>query len=266
MKISKHTFLVSGGASGLGRACCEDIVAQGGHVAVLDQNEENGQEFVKTLGSAAQFFVCDVLESESIAKAVQGTVEWANQSGKTIGGAITAAGVALPAPLTLEEIVNRHGTPFSIDDFDFVVGVNLRGTIDLARQTCEAMVKTKRESADSDHGVIIMVASSAAFDGQNGQVSYSASKGAIRSLTLPMARDLGRYGIRAMTIAPSLFETGMTSAMPDKVRKNLENTFVFPTRSGRAPEFASLVRQIIENEMLNGEVIRLDGASRMPKI
>lgn len=164
------------------------------------------------------------------------------------------------------QIVNRHGEPFSIDDFDFVIGVNLRGTIDLARQTCAAMIKTKRESPDSDHGVIIMVASSAAFDGQNGQVSYSASKGAIRSLTLPMARDLGRYGIRAMTIAPSLFETGMTSAMPDKVRKNLENTFVFPTRSGRAPEFASLVRQIIENEMLNGEVIRLDGASRMPKI
>ncbi|KAF1737524.1 hypothetical protein MY4038_009016 [Beauveria bassiana] len=261
MKISNHTFLVSGGASGLGRACCEDIVAQGGHVAVLDQNEENGQEFIKTLGSAARFFVCDVLESESIAKAVQGTAEWAKQSGKTIGGAITAAGVALPAP-----IVNRHGEPFSIDDFDFVVGVNLRGTIDLARQTCAAMVKTKRESPDSDHGIIIMVASSAAFDGQNGQVSYSASKGAIRSLTLPMARDLGRYGIRAMTIAPSLFETGMTSAMPDKIRKNLENTFVFPTRSGRAPEFASLVRQIIENEMLNGEVIRLDGASRMPKI
>lgn len=128
------------------------------------------------------------------------------------------------------------------------------------------MIKSKRESPESDHGVIIMVASSAAFDGQSGQVAYSASKGAIRSLTLPLARDLGRYGIRAMAIAPSLFDTGMTSAMSDKVRRNLEDTFVFPARSGRPPEFASLVRSIIENEMLNGEVIRLDGGSRMAKI
>ncbi len=164
------------------------------------------------------------------------------------------------------KLIDRHGSPFSLDDFDFVLGVNLRGTIDLARQTCEQIVKVKRESPDADHGVIIMVASSAAFDGQNGQVSYSASKGAIASLTLPMARDLGRHGIRANTIAPSLFETGMTSAMPPKVRKNLESTFVFPTRSGRPDEFAQLARHIIENEMLNGTVIRLDGATRMAKM
>lgn len=146
------------------------------------------------------------------------------------------------------------------------MNVNLRGTIDLARQTCAAMIKNKRESPDSDHGVIIMVASAAAYDGQQGQISYSASKGAVRSLTLPMARDLGRHGIRAVTIAPNLFETGMTAPMPDKVRKSIASTFVFPNRAGNPPEFAILARHIIENQMLNGETIRLDGASRLAKM
>lgn len=146
------------------------------------------------------------------------------------------------------------------------MNVNVRGTVDLIRQTCAEIVKDTTSPPEEDRGVVIMVASSAAFDGQNGQVSYSASKGAITALTLPMARDLGRHGIRAVTIAPSLFETRMTSVMSPKVRKNLEATFVFPRRGGRPDEFASTARHCIENEMLNGTVIRLDGATRMPKI
>lgn len=152
-----------------------------------------------------------------------------------------------------------------MDDFDFVMNVNLRGTIDLIRQTAEQLLKVDVPEGE-DRGVFIMVASSAAFDGQNGQISYSASKGAITALTLPLARDLGRHSIRAVTIAPSLFETRMTSVMSPKVRKNLESTFVFPKRAGRADEFAQLAKQCIENEMLNGTVIRLDGATRMAKM
>lgn len=146
------------------------------------------------------------------------------------------------------------------------MGVNVRGTIDLARQTCAEIVKNSPFPASEDRGIIIMVASSAAFDGQNGQVSYSASKGAITALTLPLARDVGRHGIRAVTIAPSLFETRMTSVMSDKVRQSLEKTFVFPKRAGRPDEFAATARHCIENEMLNGTVIRLDGATRMTKM
>lgn len=151
-----------------------------------------------------------------------------------------------------------------MDDFDFVLNVNLRGTVDLVRQTVEQLAKTDPVGPDEERGVIIMVASSAAFDGQKGQVSYSASKGAITAMTLPMARDLARYGIRVVTIAPSLFESRMTSMMPPKVRKSLEGAMEFPRRAGRPAEFAQLARQSIENVMLNGVVMRLDGAMRMP--
>lgn len=145
-----------------------------------------------------------------------------------------------------------------------MLNVNLRGTIDLVRQTLEHLAKVSPTEPDSERGIVIMVASSAAFDGQKGQVSYSASKGAVTAMTLPMARDLARYGIRVVTIAPSLFESGMTSLMSDKVRQSLERSMEFPRRSGQPHEFAQLVRQAVENVMLNGVVIRLDGAMRMP--
>ena len=162
------------------------------------------------------------------------------------------------------QILDRHGAAFSLDDFDFVLNVNLRGTIDLVRQSLELLAQVNPSSPDGERGVVVMVASSAAFDGQKGQVSYSASKGAVTAMTLPMARDLARYGIRVVTIAPSLFESRMTGMMPEKVRKSLEGAMEFPRRAGQPAEFAQLVRQGIENVMLNGVVIRLDGAMRMP--
>jgi NAD(P)-dependent dehydrogenase (short-subunit alcohol dehydrogenase family) len=161
-------------------------------------------------------------------------------------------------------MLDRHGKAFSLDDFDFVVNVNLRGTIDLVRQTLEHLAQAEPIGPDSERGVIVMVASSAAFDGQKGQVSYSASKGAVTAMTLPMARDLARYGIRVVTVAPSLFDSRMTSMMPDRVKKSLEGAMEFPKRAGQPAEFAQLVRQGIENIMLNGVTIRLDGAMRMP--
>ncbi|KID83047.1 3-hydroxyacyl-CoA dehydrogenase [Metarhizium guizhouense ARSEF 977] len=259
MKIENRTFLISGGASGLGKACALELIKNGANVALLDMNED-GHELVKEAGSSAKFFVCDVLNTESITKAVQGTAEWAKASNKPIGGVIPAAGVSTPAT-----ILDRDGAPFSLDDVDFVLGVNLRGTLDLVRQGVAEIAKTE-EGPDGERGIVIMVASSAAFDGQKGQISYSASKGAVAAMTLPMARDLARFGIRVVTIAPSLFETRMTSMMSGKVRKSLEATFEFPKRSGQPEEFAGLVKHSIENVMLNGTVIRLDGGSRPSKI
>lgn len=163
-----------------------------------------------------------------------------------------------------DQILDRKGKGFDLDDFDFVINVNLRGTIDLIRQSLEHLAVVTPSDPDSERGVIVMVASSAAFDGQKGQVSYSASKGAVAAMTLPMARDLARYGIRVITVAPSLFDSRMTSMMSDKVRKSLEGAMEFPRRAGQPNEFAILVRHSIENIMLNGTVIRLDGAMRMP--
>ncbi|OTB05087.1 hypothetical protein M426DRAFT_320138 [Hypoxylon sp. CI-4A] len=260
MKLEDRTFVVSGGASGLGQACVEEICRNGGYVAVLDVNKENGDAVVKTLPDGkAKFFICDVLETDSIAAAVKGIVEWIQKTGKPLGGIIPAAGVGNPST-----ILDREGNAFSMETFDFVVNINLRGTIDLVRQCLVHLAKTEPVGANQERGVVIMVASVAAFDGQKGQVSYSASKGAVAAMTLPMTRDLSRYGIRCVTIAPGVFESRMTAAMPKKIFKGLETVMEFPRRAGLPEEFAQLVRQVIENSMLNGTVIRLDGGLRMP--
>jgi 3-hydroxyacyl-CoA dehydrogenase / 3-hydroxy-2-methylbutyryl-CoA dehydrogenase len=151
-----------------------------------------------------------------------------------------------------------------ISSIDFVININLRGTLDLIRLSLPHIIASKPAKPDGERGVLILVSSSAAFDGQPGQVAYSASKGAIASLTLPLARDIARYGVRVVTIAPSLFESRMTSVLPEKARKSLERVMEFPVRAGKPEEFANLVRQGFENTMLNGTVIRLDGAMRMP--
>ncbi|KAI1463151.1 3-hydroxyacyl-CoA dehydrogenase [Daldinia caldariorum] len=260
MKIEGRTFVVSGGASGLGQACVEEICRSGGNATVLDLNEENGNAVVNKLPSGTgKFFVCDVLDTESIAAAVKGTVEWAQKTGKPLGGVIPAAGVGNPTT-----ILDRDGNAFSMESFDFVVNINLRGTIDLIRQCLVHIAKTEPVGPDKERGVVIMVASVAAFDGQKGQVSYAASKGAVAALTLPMARDLARYGIRCVTIAPGVFESRMTAVMPKKLFKGLEAVMEFPKRAGQPEEFAQLARHVIENSMLNGTVIRLDGGLRMP--
>ncbi|KAH8682077.1 short chain dehydrogenase [Xylariales sp. PMI_506] len=259
MKIEGRTFIISGGASGLGQACVEEIIKAGGYVSILDMNEENGAALVSKLGSQSKFFVCNVLETQSIQAAVDGTIEWIKSTGKPLGGVIPAAGVSLPATM-----LDRNGNALSLEDFEFVMNVNVRGTIDLVRKSLVHLAKSEPVAPDGERGVVIMVASAAAFDGQMGQVSYSASKGAVRSMTLPMARDLSRYGIRVVTVAPSLFESRMTSMMSGKVRASLEKSMEFPKRSGQPEEFAALVRHSIENIMLNGTVLRLDGAMRMP--
>ncbi|KAI1756888.1 short chain dehydrogenase [Xylaria castorea] len=271
MKIEGRTFVVSGGASGLGQAAVEEICRNGGNVAILDLNEELGAEVVKLLPKGTgKFFVCDVLETESIAAAVTGVVEWIEKTGKPMGGIVPAAGVGNPST-----ILDRNGDAFSLDSFDFVVNINLRGTVDLVRQCLVHLAKTQPAGDDQERGIVIMVASVAAFDGQKGQVAYAASKGAVASMTLPMTRDLARSMLRdveistnvflcTQTIAPGIFESRMTAVMPKKLFEGLATVMEFPRRAGKPAEFAQLVKQIIENPMLNGTVIRLDGGLRMP--
>ncbi|KOS17577.1 3-hydroxyacyl-CoA dehydrogenase type-2 [Escovopsis weberi] len=262
MRIRNRTFIISGGASGLGKATAHEIIVNGGHAAILDLGDSTtGQSLEEEFGQAAKLFQCNVLHSDQIAHAVEGAVAWARQTGKPLGGVIPAAGVSLPAT-----VLDRRGQALDLDGVDFVLGVNLRGTIDLVRQSVVHLAKVPPEEPDGERGVVILVSSSSAFDGQYGQVSYAASKGAVASMVLPMSRDLARHGIRVVAIAPSFFESNMTKQMSQKVRKSLEDTFVFPKRAGDPSEFSSMVRHIIENIMLNGAVLRLDGGSRPSKI
>lgn len=235
-------------------------MAAGANVTILDMNKDGGLALVKELSTdRAKFFLTDVSSTESIAAAVQGTLAWAKQTEKEIGGVVAAAGVSNPA-----KIIDRHGEPLDMKGFDFVMDINVRGSIDLVRQVLPHLSQVKPESPDGERGIIFLVSSSAAFDGQPGQVAYSASKGALVSLTLPLTRDLARYGIRVVTLAPSLFDSGMTALMSDKVRASLTGVMEFPKRPGKPEEFARVVREGVENSMLNGVVIRLDGGMRMP--
>lgn len=161
-------------------------------------------------------------------------------------------------------MLDKKGNPLPLESLDFVLGINLRGTVDLVRQVLPHLSAAPPTGPDGERGVVVMVSSAAAFDGQMGQVAYAASKGAVAAMTLPMARDLSRVGVRVVTVAPSIFETGMSAMLSEKVRRGLEKAMEFPARAGRPDEFASLARHAIENSMLNGVVIRLDGATRMP--
>ncbi|KAL2255364.1 hypothetical protein VTK26DRAFT_3513 [Humicola hyalothermophila] len=259
MKIAGRTFVVSGGASGLGRACVESIIAAGGNAMILDMNTALGSSLAAELGPSARFLECDVTSTSSIAACVAATVAWTEQTGFPLGGLIPAAGVG-SASLMLD----KHLEPAPIEAIDFVLSVNLRGTLDLVRQFLPHLARAPAEGADGERGVVVMVASAAAFEGQMGQVAYAASKGAVAAATLPLARDLSRFGIRVVTIAPSMFDSAMTALLSDKVKAGLRKAMEFPVRPGRPEEFASLVKQAVENIMLNGVVIRLDGATRMP--
>lgn len=165
--------------------------------------------------------------------------------------------------LIVVQIVDRHGTPFDMESVDLVLQVNLRGTLDLVRQVLPEMCRVKPLPPDGERGVVVLVSSASAYDGQPGQVAYAASKGAVASMTLPMTRDLAEHGIRVVAIAPGPFQTSMTAQLSEKVWTRLLRAAEFPPRPGKPPEFATLVKHVIENDMLNGEVIRLDGGMRM---
>jgi NAD(P)-dependent dehydrogenase (short-subunit alcohol dehydrogenase family) len=249
MHIQDNVFIVTGGASGLGAATARMLAANGATVVIADVQAEAGQALAEEL--KGQFVRCDVTQ-EADAQAVVDTAVGLG----TLRGLVNCAGVA-PAVKT----VGKDGA-HPLDVFQRAVNINLVGTFNMARLAAEAMGKTE-PAEHGERGIIINTASVAAFDGQMGQAAYASSKAAVAGLTLPMARDLSRNGIRVMTIAPGIFETPMLMNMPQEVRDSLGKMVPFPPRLGLPTEFAHLARAIIENVMLNGETIRLDGAIRM---
>jgi NAD(P)-dependent dehydrogenase (short-subunit alcohol dehydrogenase family) len=253
MQIKDRVFLVTGAASGLGAATARLLIANGASVVLADVNREAGETLARHMGPAAGFALTDVT-SESDARAA---IAFAHQTHGHLHGLINCAGVA-PG----EKILAREG-PHSLDTFSRAVSINLIGTFNMLRLAAEAIAK-EPAGEDGERGVIINTASIAAYDGQVGQAAYAASKGGVAALTLPAARELARHGIRVVTIAPGVFETPMVSAFPPEVQLSLAKNIPFPQRLGRPEEYAALVRHILENRMINGEVIRLDGALRMP--
>ncbi len=252
MNIEHKVFLVSGAASGLGAATAEMLVAAGARVMLVDLNADAVAAQAERLGPQARSVVANIVDEQAAQAAVQAAVKaWGS-----LHGLVNCAGIVRG-----EKILGKQG-PHGLDSFSQVINVNLLGSFNLLRLAAAAMAETA-PNADGERGVIINTASAAAFDGQIGQAAYAASKGAIVSLTLPAARELARFGIRVMTIAPGIFETPMMAGMSDEVRASLAAGVPFPPRLGKPAEYAALVRHIIENSMLNGEVIRLDGALRM---
>lgn len=251
MNIHNNTFLVTGGSSGLGAACVRRLAGQGAQVVIADVNEADGQALAEELGPAVHFVLTDVTDEDS----VKGAVSRASASG-TLRGVINCAGVAIA-----KKVVGRDG-PHDLDSFGTVINVNLMGTFNVIRLAAAAMAQSEPEDG-GERGVIINTASVAAFEGQIGQAAYSASKGGVVGMTLPIARELARSGIRVVTIAPGIFDTPMLAGLPEKARQSLGEQVPFPSRLGTPAEYAALAQHIIENAMINGEVIRLDGALRM---
>jgi len=254
MQVEGHTFLISGGGSGLGAACARAFIGAGANVVIADLNAEAGESVAADLGQAARFRRTDVADEAS----VQGAVDLAVGEFGALHGAINCAGVAIA-----ERVLDREGQPNPLARFAFVVGVNLIGTYNVIRLAAAAIARNSPEGADGERGVIVNTASVAAFDGQIGQAAYAASKGGVAAITLPIARELARHGIRVATIAPGLFDTPMLAGLPEPARQSLGQQVPFPPRLGHPDEYAALARHIVENPMLNGEVIRLDGAIRM---
>lgn len=250
MQIENKVFIVTGGASGLGAASAELLVSAGAKVMLVDMNAEAVAAQAQRLG--AKSVVADISNEAAAEAAVQATLD----AFGSLNGLINCAGIVRG-----EKILGKTG-PHALSSFAQVINVNLIGSFNMLRLAAAAIAESEA-NADGERGVIINTASVAAFDGQIGQAAYSASKGAIASLTLPAARELARFGIRVMTIAPGIFETPMMAGMTAEVRDSLAAGVPFPPRLGKPAEYAALVRHIIENSMLNGEVIRLDGALRM---
>lgn len=252
MLVRNKVFVVTGGGSGLGAAVSRMLAAESAHVVIADVNADAGEAVAHDLGEAARFVRTDVTSDVEGTAAVATAVEAFGH----LHGLVNCAGIA-PG----ERVLGRDG-PHRLESFIRAVGINLIGTFNMIRLAAAA-IQNEEPDSEGERGVIINTASVAAFDGQIGQAAYAASKGGVVAMTLPIARELARLGIRVVSIAPGIFETPMMAGMPPETQEALGKSVPFPPRLGRPAEFAALVRHICENSMLNGEVIRLDGALRM---
>jgi NAD(P)-dependent dehydrogenase (short-subunit alcohol dehydrogenase family) len=252
MELAGTVTLVTGGASGLGRATAEALQAGGAQVVILDRLKDAGEALARTLGQQALFVETDVTSSDSAQKAIALAIEHFG----AVHVLVNCAGVGPPG-----RVLGREG-PLPLEKFAHVINVNLLGTFNLLRLAAAAM-QQNAPNPQGERGVIVNTASVAAFDGQIGQAAYSASKGGIVAMTLPIARELAAFGIRVCTIAPGIFDTPMLAGLPEPARQSLGAQVPFPPRLGKPSEYAALVTHIVGNTMLNGETIRLDGALRM---
>ena len=252
MYITNSTFLITGGGSGLGAATARQLAASGGSIVIADLHAEQGERLATEIGPHACFVACDVTDETSVEAAVNTAV----QRFGGLHGVVNCAGVSVG-----ERVLGRTG-PHSLASFSRVIQVNLIGTFNVIRLAAHAMGDNE-PTMGGERGVIINTSSIAAFEGQIGQAAYSASKGGVNAMTLPIARELAKFGIRVATIAPGLMDTPMMASMPDDLKLSLGQQVPFPPRLGNPQEYAALAQHIIENEMLNGCVIRLDGAIRM---
>jgi NAD(P)-dependent dehydrogenase (short-subunit alcohol dehydrogenase family) len=252
MQLNGRTVLVTGGASGLGGATVDMVVAAGGRAVIVDVNEQTGNAAAGRHGDAVRFVKADVTSDAEMQHAVDTGVKAFGE----IHGLVCAAGIAVA-----ERVLPKEGV-LPLERFTRIINVNLVGTFNAVRLVAAAMQHNQPNDA-GEHGVIVTTASVAAFDGQIGQAAYSASKGGIVAMTLPLAREFARMGVRVLTIAPGTFDTPLMNNLPEAARQSLAQQVPFPSRLGRPPEYAALVKHLFENEMLNGETIRLDGAIRM---
>jgi len=252
MNINEAAAVVSGGASGLGLATARKVIDAGGHAVLLDINAEQGTKSAAELGARARFVVTDISSEEQVRAAVNAATEFMG----SITLAVNCAGILLPA-----KVLGRDG-PLPAESFLRSLTINLLGSFVLLKEAANVM-QTNEPNADGERGVIVNTASVAAFEGQIGQAGYSASKGGVVGMTLPIARELARFGIRVNTIAPGIFLTPMMAGLPKDVQDSLGRQVPFPPRLGRPDEYADLVASIYSNAMINGETIRLDGAIRM---
>ncbi|MGK5093773.1 3-hydroxyacyl-CoA dehydrogenase [Deltaproteobacteria bacterium TL4] len=253
MEIKDKVVVVTGGASGLGEACVRLLLGAGAKVSILDFNEDAGTKLAEALGSQVMFQKTDVSNDQSVQNSIQATIA----QFKALHIVINCAGIAPP----MKVYSQRKGImPF--DYFNKIIQVNLIGTMNVIRHAT-AQIVNNEPNADGEKGVIINTASVAAFDGQIGQAAYSASKGGVVGMTLPIAREFASYGIRVMTIAPGLFHTPMMASLSQEVQDSLASSVPFPKRLGKPDEYAQLAQHIIQNPMLNGETIRLDGSIRL---
>lgn len=252
MELTNKTILVTGGASGLGAACVRLLTESGANATIADLNSQTGSALAEELGAATTFVQTDVTDEASVKATLQATIEHFG----SLHVVINCAGIG-----RAERVLGKDG-PSSLEAFTKVVTINLIGTFNVIRLAA-ALMSENRPNEEGERGVIINTASVAAFDGQIGQAAYSASKGGIVGMTLPIAREFARFGIRVMTIAPGIFDTPLLGNLPEPARISLGKQVPFPPRLGRPAEYAALAKHIIENSMLNAEVIRLDGGIRM---
>jgi NAD(P)-dependent dehydrogenase (short-subunit alcohol dehydrogenase family) len=252
MQFSNHTFLIAGGGSGLGAATAKLFAAQGANIVIADINRDGGEATANAIGGNAKFIETNVTDEAS----VQAAVALCQSAFSSIHGAVNCAGVA-PG----ERVVGKTGA-HSLANFSRTVSINLIGTFNVIRLAAAAM-STQAPDANGTRGVIINTSSVASFEGQIGQAAYAASKAGVNGMTLPIARELAKFGIRVVTIAPGIFDTPMLQGMSDEIRASLGAQVPFPPRLGTPEEYAALAKHVVENEVLNGTVIRLDGAIRM---